>query len=56
MAIADQLVRAGAGNEAQRFALLQEHRDEVQAHLGQTRRNLEAIDRKIAFYRGAGGC
>ena len=46
------LVRAGAGNEAERFALLQEHRDEVQAHLDETRRNLEAIDRKIAFYRG----
>jgi hypothetical protein len=49
-------VRAGAGNESERFALLQEHRDEVQAHLEETRRNLEAIDRKIAFYRGAGGC
>jgi DNA-binding transcriptional MerR regulator len=48
------LVRAGAGNEAERFALLQEHRDEVQAHLEETRRNLEAIDRKIAYYRGAG--
>jgi len=48
------LVRAGAGNEAERFALLQEHRDEVQAHLDETRRNLEAIDRKIAYYRGAG--
>jgi DNA-binding transcriptional MerR regulator len=50
------LVRAGAGNESERFALLQEHRDEVQAHLEETRRNLEAIDRKIAVYRGAGGC
>ena len=48
-----ELVRAGAGNEAERFALLQEHRDEVQAHLEETRRNLEAIDRKIASYRGA---
>ena len=48
------LVRAGAGNEAERFALLQEHRDEVQTHLEETRRNLEAIDRKIAYYRGAG--
>ena len=47
------LVRAGAGNEAQRLALLQEHRAEVQAHLDETRRNLEAIDRKIDFYRAA---
>jgi DNA-binding transcriptional MerR regulator len=52
-----ELVRAGAGNEAERLALLQQHRDEVQAHLDETRRNLEAIDRKIAYYRGAaGGC
>ena len=36
------LVREGAGNEAQRLALLQEHRAEVQAHLDETRRNLEA--------------
>ena len=50
------LVRAGAGNEAERFALLQEHRDEVQAHLDETRRSLEAIDRKIAYYRGLGSC
>ena len=45
------LVRAGAGNEAERFALLQEHRDEVQAHLEETRRNLEAIERKVRYYR-----
>jgi DNA-binding transcriptional MerR regulator len=45
------LVRAGVGNEPERLALLQEHRAAVLAQLEATRRNLEAIDHKIAIYR-----
>jgi DNA-binding transcriptional MerR regulator len=45
------LVREGGGNEAARLAVLEAHRREVLAHLEQTRRNLEAIDRKISYYR-----
>jgi DNA-binding transcriptional MerR regulator len=45
------LVREGGGNEAERLAVLEAHRREVLAHLEQTRRNLEAIDRKISSYR-----
>ena len=51
------LVRTGAGTEQARLEILEAHRLEVLAHLDETRRNLEAIDRKIAYYRGAaGGC
>ena len=45
------LVRDGGGNEVARLAVLEAHRQEVLAHLEQTRRNLEAIDRKISYYR-----
>jgi DNA-binding transcriptional MerR regulator len=45
------LVRSGPGNEAARLELLEAHRREVLEHLDETRRNLEAIDRKVAFYR-----
>lgn len=45
------LVRAGAGNEAERLELLEDHREAVLAQLEATRRNLEAIDHKIAVYR-----
>lgn len=45
------LVRAGAGNEAERLELLEGHREAVLAQLEATRRNLEAIDHKIAVYR-----
>lgn len=47
-----QLVAAGAGNEAERLALLEAHRDRVLAQLDETRRNLELIDHKIDVYRG----
>jgi DNA-binding transcriptional MerR regulator len=47
------LVRAGAGNEPERLAILEAHRREVLAHLDETRRNLEAIERKVRYYREA---
>lgn len=46
-----QLVRAGSGNEDQRLALLEQHRDAVLAQMEETRRNLDEIDRKIESYR-----
>lgn len=45
------LVRAGEGNERERLALLEAHRDRVLAELEATRRHLEAIDHKIDVYR-----
>ena len=45
------LVRAGEGNEAERLALLESHRESVLAKLDEMRRNLEAVDYKIALYR-----
>ena len=47
------LVRAGEATEAARMELLQDHRREVLARLEQTQHDLEAIDRKIAYYRGS---
>jgi DNA-binding transcriptional MerR regulator len=47
-----ELVRAGDGNEAERLALLEAHREAVLEQLAAVRRNLEAIDYKIDFYRG----
>jgi DNA-binding transcriptional MerR regulator len=45
------LVRAGDGNEAERLAVLEAHRDRVRQELEATRGHLEAIDHKIAVYR-----
>ncbi|MGX6448277.1 MerR family transcriptional regulator [Patulibacter sp. S7RM1-6] len=45
------LARAGEGNEAERLALLEAHREHVLRELDEVRRNLEAVDRKIAIYR-----
>jgi DNA-binding transcriptional MerR regulator len=45
------LVRAGEGNEAERLALLEAHREEVRKRLREVRRNLELIDYKIGLYR-----
>jgi DNA-binding transcriptional MerR regulator len=45
------LVRGGAGSEAERLALLQDHRDRVQAQLAETARHLDAIDAKVDRYR-----
>jgi DNA-binding transcriptional MerR regulator len=46
-----ELVRAGEGNEPERLALLQAHRDAVLEQLDGMRRNLEAIEHKIEIYR-----
>jgi DNA-binding transcriptional MerR regulator len=51
-----ELVRAGEGNEAERLALLEAHRDAVIEQLDAMRRNLEAIDYKIEIYRDCLGC
>jgi len=45
-----QLVGAGEGNEAERLALLEEHRRRVDANVQALRRNLSEIDAKIAIY------
>ena len=46
-----QLVRAGRGNEDERLALLEAHRDAVLTQMEVTQRNLEEIERKIESYR-----
>jgi len=46
-----ELVHAGEGNEAERLALLEEHRADVKRQLAETQRHLEAIDYKINLYR-----
>jgi DNA-binding transcriptional MerR regulator len=45
-----ELVRAGEGNERDRFELLVAHRDRVQAQLAEVARHLEFIERKLAIY------
>jgi DNA-binding transcriptional MerR regulator len=47
-----ELVREGEGNEAERLALLEAHREDVRRQLREVRRNLELIDYKIDLYRG----
>jgi DNA-binding transcriptional MerR regulator len=46
-----KLVHEGEGNEAERLALLEAHREEVRRRLREVRRNLELIDYKIDLYR-----
>jgi len=46
------LVRAGDGNEAERLALLQAHRQTVLAQLAEVTEHLGAIDHKIGIYEG----
>jgi DNA-binding transcriptional MerR regulator len=46
-----ELVREGEGNEAQRLALLEAHRERVLEQLADIRRNLELVDYKIGLYR-----
>lgn len=46
-----ELVREGDGNEAERLALLDAHREEVRERLREVRRNLELIDYKIGLYK-----
>ena len=45
-----ELVREGEGNERDRLALLEEHRDAVKATLAQVRKHLTFIEKKIAIY------
>jgi DNA-binding transcriptional MerR regulator len=45
------LVRRGAGNEAERLALLEEHRAMVRTQLAEAARNLAAIETKIEIYK-----
>jgi DNA-binding transcriptional MerR regulator len=45
-----RLCRAGDGNEAERLALLLEHREQVLARLAEINVHLRAIDGKIAIY------
>ncbi len=46
-----ELVREGDGNELERLALLESHREEVLRRLDEVQRNLELVDYKIALYR-----
>ena len=48
-----ELVAAGPGNEAERLALLEDHRVHVLEKLAEFRENLELIDHKIDVYRGS---
>jgi hypothetical protein len=45
------LVREGSGTEAERLALLEDHRRTVVAQLEESARHLTAIDYKIALYQ-----
>ncbi|MGK5551178.1 MerR family transcriptional regulator [Actinomadura kijaniata] len=45
-----ELVRAGAGNEAERLALLREHRDRIAGRMEQLSRCLDLVDHKVAVY------
>jgi DNA-binding transcriptional MerR regulator len=47
-----ELVRAGAGNEAERLDLLKSHRERVEAQLSEVTSHLRAIDHKIGLYEG----
>ena len=47
------LVRAGAGNEAERLDLLKAHRQRVLQQLDEVRSHLGAIDHKIDLYESA---
>ena len=46
-----ELVRAGDGNERERLALLEAHREHVLEQLADIQRNLELVDFKIGLYR-----
>ena len=45
-----ELCREGPGNEAERLALLRQHRDEVRLRVEQAQRDLDLIEQKIAIY------
>jgi DNA-binding transcriptional MerR regulator len=46
-----ELVREGDGNETDRLALLEAHREDVLKRMAEIERNLELIDYKIGLYR-----
>lgn len=46
-----RLVRAGRGNEDERLALLEAHRNAVVKRVAETQRSLESIEKKIENYR-----
>jgi DNA-binding transcriptional MerR regulator len=46
-----ELLRAGEGNERERLAILEAHRDAVRARMAEMARHLELIDFKIDIYR-----
>jgi DNA-binding transcriptional MerR regulator len=45
-----ELVREGDGNELERLALLESHREEVLRRLDEVQQNLELVDYKTALY------
>jgi hypothetical protein len=45
-----ELVRAGAGNERERLALLREHRDRVNTRMDALTRSLDLVNYKIGAY------
>ena len=45
------LVSAGEGNERERLAIMEAHREQVLRQLAEIERNLELIDYKIGLYR-----
>ena len=47
-----QLVSAGHGNDKERLALMEAHRDNVTAQLAEVQEHLKLIDHKIDVYRG----
>jgi DNA-binding transcriptional MerR regulator len=47
------LVADGPGNEPERLAILERHRDQVKARLGELQSALEAVEFKIAVYGGS---
>ena len=51
-----RLVAAGPGNEAQRLALLERHRDQVKARIAELQSALEVVEYKIGTYGGNVGC
>jgi DNA-binding transcriptional MerR regulator len=46
-----ELVWAGEGNERERLAILEAHREQVVERLAEIERNLELVDYKIGLYR-----
>jgi DNA-binding transcriptional MerR regulator len=46
-----EMVWAGEGNERERLAIMEAHREQVLERLAEIERNLELIDYKIGLYR-----